>query len=110
MSIFARWSTGISNRDPEALIACLHEEYSFIRHQSGTQMNRTEMAKMLRAFMTNDAVVVQSQKCLYENEEVMVEHTVMDFADGTREAILSFNRLKNGLIVQTETGATPVTG
>ena len=72
-------------------------------------MDKSQMADMLRAFMSSDSVVVQSQRCLYENDEVMVEHSVMDFADGSREAIIGFNRLKNGLIVQTETGATPVT-
>ena len=66
------------------------------------------MAEMLRGFMSNDGVVVHSQRCLYENNEVMVEHSVMDFADGTRESIISFSRLQDGLIVHTETGATLV--
>jgi hypothetical protein len=39
----------------------------------------------------------------------MVEHSVMDFTDGSREAIVGFNRLKDGLILHTETGATAVT-
>ena len=108
MSVFTRWSTGIENRDADALIACLHEDYTFVRHQSGSQMNRSQMAEMLRSFMSNDAVVVRSQKCLYENDEVMVEHSVMDFADGTSESIIGFNKLKDGLIVHSETGATPV--
>ena len=61
-----------------------------------------------RAFMASDSVVIVSQRCLYENDEVCVEHSVMDFADGTREAMLSFHRLQDGKIVHTETGATPV--
>jgi len=63
---------------------------------------------MLRGFMSSDKVVVHSHRCLYENDEVFVDHSVMDFADGTREAVLSFNRLKDGKIVQSETGATPI--
>ena len=108
MSVYARWSTAIERRDAEGLIACLHDDYIFVRHQTGTEMNKTAMSEMLRGFMSSDAVVVHSQKCLYENDEVMVEHSVMDFADGTREAIIGFSRLKDGLIVHTETGATPV--
>ncbi len=69
-------------------------------------MNKEQMGEMLRNFMASDKVVVNEQRCLYENNEVMVEHSVMDFADGSREAIISFNRLKDGLIVHTETGAT----
>ena len=108
MSVFTRWSTAIENRDADGLIACLHDDYTFVRHQTATEMNKTQMSEMLRSFMSSDAVVVHSQKCLYENDEVMVEHSVMDFADGTREAIIGFNRLKDGLIWHTETGATPV--
>ena len=108
MSMFEKWSTGVDNRNADALIACLHDDYTFVRHQSGTTMNKAQMSEMLRGFMSSDSVVVKSQRCLYENEDVLVEHSVMDFADGTREAIVGFNRLKDGLIIHTETGATPV--
>ena len=108
MSVYEKWSTAVDNRDADQLIACLHDDFTFVRHQSGTTMNKSEMAEMLRGFMSSDSVVVQSQRCLYENDEVMVEHSVMDFADGSREAILGFNRLKDGLIVHMESGATPV--
>jgi hypothetical protein len=108
MSVYKTWSTAVANRDAEAMIACLHDDYTFVRHQSGTTMSKSEMSGMLRGFMSSDSVVVHSQRCLYENDEVMVEHSVMDFADGSREATISFNRLKDGLIVHTETGATPI--
>ena len=108
MSVFSRWSAATDNRNAEEMISCLHDDYTFVRHQTNSQMNKEEMAQMLRGFMSSDSVVVHSQKCLYENDEVMVEHSVMDFADGSREAIISFNRLQDGLIVHTETGATPV--
>jgi len=108
MSVFSKWSTAIKNRDADTLKACLHPDYTFIRHQSGGTMNKDEMGAMLSAFMASDDVVVHTQKCLYENDEVFVEHSLMDFADGTREAVLSFNRLQDGLIIHTETGATPI--
>ena len=108
MSMYEKWSTGVQNRNADALIACLHEEYTFVRHQTGTTMNKAEMSEMLRGFMSSDSVVVHSQRCLFENDEVLVEHSVMDFADGSRESIIGFNRIQDGLIIQTETGATPV--
>ena len=108
MSVYEKWSKAIENRDADSLIACLHEDYVFLRHQSGTEMNKTQMSEMLRGFMASDSVEVQKQRCLYENDEVLVEHSVMAFADGTTESIIGFNRLKDGLIVHTETGATLV--
>ena len=106
MSVFESWSNALERRDAKAMAACLHEDYVFVRHQSGTTMNKAEMSAMLAGFLSSESVVVRSQRCLYENDEVMVEHSVMDFADGTQEAILSFNRLADGLIIHTETGAT----
>ena len=108
MTVYEKWSQGTANRDAEAMIACLHDDFTFIRHQTGTTMNKDAMANMLRSFMSNDNVVVKSQTCLYENNEVLVEHTVMNFADGSTESILSFMRLRDGQILETQTGATPV--
>ena len=108
MSVFQKWSSALADRNAEGLIDCLHQDYTFVRHQSGSTMNKADMSNMLRGFMSSDSVVVQKQVCLYENDSVMVEHSVMDFPDGSRESIISFNRLKDGLIVHTETGATPV--
>ena len=108
MSVFMKWSTAIENRDADALISCLHDDYTFVRHQSGTEMNKAAMSEMLRGFMASDSVVVHSQRCLYENDAVMIEHSVMDFADGSREAVLGFNTLKDGLLYRTETGATAI--
>lgn len=108
MSIFTQWSTGIDNRDADALIACLHDDYTFVRHQTGTQMNKAEMSAMLRSFMANQDVVVHTQRCLYENDVVLVEHSTMDFADGTSEAIIGFHEIRDGKLFRTETGATPI--
>ena len=108
MSVFQRWSQGTQQRDAEAMISCLHADFTFIRHKSGATMNRAEMATMLRGFMGNPNVVVRSQRCLYENEEVLVEHSVMDFADGSSESVISFMRLRDGAIIETQTGATPM--
>ena len=108
MSVFTKWSNAIEQRDADTLASCLHADYTFVRHQTGTTMNRDEMAAMLKGFMASTDVVVQSQRCLYENDEVMIEQSVMDFADGSREAVLSFHQLKNGLLFLSETGATKV--
>ena len=108
MSVFKKWSEAIERRDADTLANCLHPDYTFVRHQSGTTMNKEEMANMLRGFMASADVVVQSQRCLYENDEVMVEQSVMDFADGSREAVLSFHQLRDGQLFLSETGATKV--
>ena len=72
-------------------------------------MNREQMAEMMKMMMANEKVVIRNSRCIYENDDVLVEHSVMDFPDGTTEAVLSAHSLKNGQIVRTETGATLLT-
>ena len=108
MSLYEKWSTAMDKGDADSIAECLHEDYKFIRHQSGTTMNKTEMVEMMRGFMASDAVEILSTRCIYENQDLIVEHTVMDFADGTREAVLGSTKLKDGLMYETETGATRI--
>ena len=106
MSIFKKWSDAFETKNIDAVIECLHDDYTFVRHQSGGKMNKSEMIEMFRGFMSSDQVKVVEKRRLYENDDVLVEHTVMDFADGTREAVMGFSRLKDGQIIYSETGAT----
>ena len=108
MAIFEKMAKATAERDAEIMVACLHDDFEFIRHQTGTTMDKAQTSAMFRGFMASEDVVVQSQRCVYENDEVLIEHTVMDFADGSREAVLACHTLKDGLILRTETGATPI--
>jgi hypothetical protein len=46
----------------------------------------------------------------WENDAIRVSHTVMDFLDGTREAVMTVHKLQDGKIVEIETDAPPVSG
>ena len=106
MSVYEKWLESVDKRDAEIFIDAHHEDYQFIRHQSGTTMNKSEIADMMRGMMANDDVVVKETRCLYENDDVLVMHSIVNFPDGTSEAIIQFSELKDGKIIKTETGAT----
>ena len=106
MSVFEKWLESVDKRDAEIFIDAHHEDYQFVRHQSGTTMNKSEIADMMRGMMANDDVVVKETRCLYENDDVLVMHSIVNFPDGTSEAIIQFSELKDGKIIKTETGAT----
>ena len=106
MSVFEKWLESVDKRDAEIFIDAHHEDYQFVRHQSGTTMNKAEIADMMRGMMANDDVVVKETRCLYENDDVLVMHSIVNFPDGTSEAIIQFSELKDGKIIKTETGAT----
>ena len=108
MSIYAKIQSANEARDADAWAKCHHEDYEFVRHQSGSTMNREQTMAMIKQMYASDAMVVHSQRCIYENDDIIVAHQVMDFADNTKEAVLIVHTLQDGLIIRTETGATPL--
>ena len=108
MSLFAKLQESMEKRDAGLLISIYHDDYQFVRHQSDTTFNKEQMLSMITAMLASDAVQQNNHRCVYENEEILVEHSVMDFPDGTREAVLAVHTIKDGQILKTETGATPL--
>lgn len=108
MSLYKKIRAAQDNKDIEGYLDCLHEDFVFVRHQSGTEVSKSDWMPTLTAMMESDALSFNNQRCLYENKEIMVEHSFMKFPDGTSEAVLVVNHLKDGKIIRVETGATPV--
>ena len=106
MSVFDEIQSAIENRNADNFLDMLSDDFTFVRHQTGTSMNKSEMSEMIPEMMKSGALQSSSHRLLYENDEIMVEHYVMDFPDGTREAIIGVNTLRNGKITRLETGAT----
>ena len=106
MSIFGKWEQSIKDRNADGMIELLHEDYTFVRHQTGSTMNKSETSEMYRGFLSSEGITTKEHRCVYENDDVLVEHSVIDFADGSTESILACHTLKDGLIIRTETGAT----
>lgn len=61
---------------------------------------------MAREMMANDKFIQESTRCVYENSEILVEHSFMSYPDNTREAVMMVAKLKEGKILHMETGAT----
>lgn len=106
MGVFELMTKAIEEREATYYTEALHDDFEFVRHQTGTTMNKQQMSEMMSSMMANKDVVVSNMRCIYENDEILVEHSVMDFPDGTREAVMAVHSKKDGKIVRTETGAT----
>ena len=108
MSLYSKIKSAQDAKDMEAYLACLHDDFIFVRHQSGTEISKTDWIPILTAMMESDALEFSKQRCLYENDDIMVEHSFMKFPDGSSEAVLVVNHLQDGKIIRAETGATPI--
>jgi hypothetical protein len=61
---------------------------------------------MVTGMLANDKFIQDSSRCVYENEEIMVQHSFMSYPADTKEAVMLVAMLKDGKIVRMETGAT----
>ena len=106
MGVYKLLIKAIEERNERHYIEALHDDFEFIRHQTGTTMNKSMMSEMMARMMANKDVVIKNPRCIYENDDILVEHSEMDFPDGTTEAVMAVHTKKDGKIIRTETGAT----
>ena len=55
-----------------------------------------------------DSFKVENDRCLYENEDILVTHSIVHFPNGTADAVMMVHMKKDGLLWRTETGSTPM--
>ena len=108
MSLFEKIIQTNEARDVDAYLELLSDDYAFVRHQSGTEVSKADWGPAMRGMMGNSELQFLSNRCIYENDEILVMHQVMAFPDGTKEAVMIVNTVENGKITRTETGATPL--
>ena len=87
--------------------SCYHQDYTFVSHANGTTMAAGDMSDEMMLGMMQ-TTTLEKQRCIYEDENILVEHSFATFGSGAKEAVLAVHTKKDGVIWQTETGATPI--
>ena len=93
--------------DLEAWKSFHHSEYTFVSHAKGKTMTRDEMSDEMMLGMMQ-TIKPENQRCIYEDNNILVEHSVTTIASSDKEAVMAVHIKKDGLIWKTETGATPL--
>ena len=75
-------------------------------HKSGNSFNKKEWSSIVTGMMENDKFVQESSRLVYENDEILVDHSFMSYPDNSREAVMLVAMIKDGKIIKMETGAT----
>jgi len=111
MSVYKNIISSFDDCSVQNYLNLLHENYVFIRHQSGQTVSKTEWAPIVTGMfdaMREEKLKFEENRCIYENEDILVMHSIGHFPDGTKEAIMAVHTLSNGKIVKTESGATRI--
>ena len=106
MSLFQQYKKAMDDNDVEAYLALLHDDFSVVFHKSGKSYSKDEWSSMVSGMIENENFVQESSRCVYENDDILVEHSFMSYPDNSREAVMLVCMKKDGKIIQMETGAT----
>ena len=111
MSVYKNMISSFDDCSVQSYLNLLHEDYVFIRHQSGQTVSKKEWSPVVTGMfdaMREEKLKFEENRCIYENENILVMHSIGHFPDGTKEAIMAVHTLSNGKIVKTESGATRI--
>ncbi len=73
-----------------------------------SKADRTPTVTGMFNAMSEGKLKLVENRCIYENDDILVMHGIGHFPDGTKEAIMSVHSLSNGKIIKTESGATRI--
>ena len=108
MSLNDKLNQSMSDRNVDDYLDLLHKDFVVTFHKSSDTFSKTEWASMVTGMMENEKFIQESSRCIYENDDVLVQHAFMSYPDDTKEAVMLVAVLKDGKIINLESGATPL--
>ena len=108
MSLHKKLIKTCNEGDLSGYLDMLHDDFTVIFHKSGNSFSKEEWSPLVSGMFQNEKFVFESSRCVYENDEILIDHSFMSYPDGTREAVMLVAKLKDGKIIHIETGATPL--
>ena len=98
--IYDRMTAAKANRDVVAFNTGYHDDWEFKFHSSGRIVRRgdnTDEQPKMSTFK------VEGERCFYENEDILVTHSIVHFPNGSVDAVMMVHMKKDGLLWRTET-------
>ncbi len=107
MSLFEKYTKAKNEKDITAFVECHHDDYELVIHSTGEakKMEDIDWDHMMEWMV---AANVEKHGFIYENDDIIVEHQILNYDSDDREALMPVHQLKDGLMWLTETRATPV--
>ena len=98
MALYKDYEKAMNESNLEAYLALLRDDFTVTFHKSGNTFSKREWTEMVTATMANEKFVQESSRCVYENDDILVEHSFMSYPDNTREAVMMIAMKRDGKI------------
>ena len=108
MGIFNKFQEAWETRDITSLAECFTSDWEFHMHSSGAIIKLDEWKEFFGKMIKNPDVKNESARLIYENEDIIVMHSIGTFPNGSKDAVMYVGLKKGGKIYKSETGSTPI--
>ena len=102
MSIIEKMTKIINEGDSAGAEELIHDDFQFLMHSSGKSLSKKDVV----GWVGMKDVKKSNVRIRFENNEVGFEHSMVDFNDGNKEAVMTYYKFKDGKVVHQETRAT----
>ena len=103
MSILERMNKAIEELDTDTMEELVHDDFQFYFHSNGKSIGKSDIIEWVKS---GDVKNESPPRVLFENEEVGFDHSIVNFSDGKRQAVMAHYKFKDGKIIFMETAAT----
>ena len=106
MAIYDKMIQTMDDKNVDAYLDLLHDDFVVVFHKSVNSFSKSEWGEMITGMFANDKFIRDSSRCVYENDDIMVQHMFMSYPDDSKEAVMGIAMIKDGKVIRMETGAT----
>ena len=106
MGLHEKLNNCMADRDVNGYLDLLHDDFTVIFHKSGNSFDKEQWSSMVTGMMANEKFVQESSRLVYENDEILVDHSFISYPNNSREAVMLVAMIKDNKIIKMETGAT----
>ncbi|SMX40487.1 nuclear transport factor 2 family protein [Maliponia aquimaris] len=106
MPIYPEMEAAMRTDDADRYARLLADDFEYVRHKSRDTIGRDAMRALLYRVWRPGNRTIDSMRCLYENDDILVVHTTLSFASGSREAAMIVHHKREGQIVRIESGVS----
>ena len=105
VSFYETFTKAFDSKDLDTVASLYAEDCKWVWHSSGKEMDKAAFVGMMTNFLAK-MPPTQKQRLVYENADICVSHGFNRFPDGSVEATMMVQKLKNGKAYLIETGST----
>jgi hypothetical protein len=107
MSLFDEWFQAANELDKGKMESLLHDDFVVDRPSKGDKLNKNQVIDLIMSGVREN-MTAHNRRLIYENEEIIVSHSILELSNGTKDATLLVRLVKDGKIISQLAGATPM--